>query len=51
MCTHKKSPIHIGSLNFANIKWFPINLKAATERSTEIWLLNVFSVLGIKNFC
>lgn len=45
MCTSKKSPIHIGSLNFA------INLKAATERSIEIWLLNVFFIPGIKKIC
>lgn len=47
----RKHPLHIGSLNSANIKWFPSNLKAATERSTEIWLLDVFFMLGIKKIC
>lgn len=45
VCTNKKIPIRIGSLNFA------INLKAATERSIEIRLLNVFFIPGIKKIC
>lgn len=40
--TKKKSPIDTESLNFA------INLKAETERSAEIWLLNEFFKPGIR---
>lgn len=47
----RKHPLHIGNLNFANIVWFPIDPKTATERSTAIWLLNVFFILGIEKIC